>query len=142
MRRVKLAKQRDARPDRQLEARAPAEDFGDGYAIGTSSDEGTTWQALMTYADVHAINPCLKAYCQEICAMEVAVSLWTADVCAADPPMSTGTGGSGGASGPAGKPPSSSNGGCAVAGPVGPHLDLALLLWLGIAGRRPRRRTS
>src|SRR5207247_9863275 len=72
---------------------AAADNFGDGYAIGTSSDEGTTWQALMTFADVNAINPCLKAACQDVCAAEVGLSLWTADVCAADPPGSAGTDG-------------------------------------------------
>ena len=54
-----------------------ADNFGDGYALGTSTDEGTTWQALMTYADVKAINPCLKAHCQTTCEAEVEVSLWT-----------------------------------------------------------------
>ena len=75
-----------------------ADNFGDGYALGTSTDEGTTWQALMTYADVKAINPCLKAYCQTTCEAEVMVSLWTEDVCTADAPRrarrgSSGTGG-------------------------------------------------
>jgi hypothetical protein len=50
---------------------AAADNFGDGYAIGTSDDEGTTWQALMSYADVKAINPCLKAQCQMTCDAEV-----------------------------------------------------------------------
>ncbi len=72
---------------------AAADNFGDGYALGTSADEGTTWQALMTYADVKAINPCLKAHCQTTCEAEVMVSLWTADVCAADAPSFDGRGG-------------------------------------------------
>jgi len=79
-----------------------ADNFGDGYAIGTSGDEGTTWQALMTYDDVKAINPCLKSYCQDVCAMEVGLSLWPADVCSADPPVSTGTAGTGGTGGTGG----------------------------------------
>jgi hypothetical protein len=142
-----------------------ADNFGDGYAIGTSADEGTTWQALMTYADVKAINPCLKTTCQDICQMEVGVSLWTADVCSADPPVSTGTAGSGGSSGAAGtmgtggtggagtmgtggtsgtggKPPAS-NHGCALAGTraAGPALSLAMLLLIACSRRpRPHRR--
>ena len=74
-----------------------ADNFGDGYALGTSTDEGTTWQALMTYADVKAINPCLKAACQTSCEAQVSVSLWTEDVCTTDAP--TGAGGSSGAGG-------------------------------------------
>jgi hypothetical protein len=82
---------------------AATDNFGDGYAIGTSSDEGTTWQGLMSYSDVKAINPCIKAQCQDSCAVQVCLSLWTADVCSADVPTSTGTAGSGGATGGAGR---------------------------------------
>ena len=141
-------------------AYAAADNFGDGYAIGTSADEGTTWQPLMTYADIKAINPCLKTVCQDICSMEVGVSLWTADTCSADAPGSTGTAGSGGAGGNVGmggggsggtsgvggtvggKPPSS-HGGCAVGGRAA--LDAsgasAAILLLVLAARRRRRPT-
>jgi hypothetical protein len=91
-----------------------ADNFGDGYALGTSTDEGTTWQALMNYADVKAINPCLKAYCQTTCEAEVMVSLWSEDVCTADAPGSTGAAGSGGSGGAAG-----SGGGAGSGGPGG-----------------------
>jgi hypothetical protein len=130
-----------------------ADNFGDGYALGTSTDEGTTWHALMTYADVKAISPCLKTYCQTTCEAEVMVSLWTADVCTADAPVSTGaagiggTGGaagsggragSGGAGGSGGIPPvSMKHGGCAIA--PGPAETSALgltVLWLTAARRR------
>ena len=50
---------------------AATDNFGDGYALGTSVDEGTTWRAMMSYADVKAINPCLKAQCQATCDAEV-----------------------------------------------------------------------
>ena len=50
---------------------AATDNFGDGYALGTSADEGTTWRPLMPYADVKAINPCLKAQCQATCQAEV-----------------------------------------------------------------------
>jgi hypothetical protein len=116
---------------------AAADNFGDGYAIGTSTDEGSTWKALMTFSDVKAINPCLKSYCQSICEMEVGLSLWTEDVCTADAPVGSGTAGSGGGGagsggtagsagstgaagagtgGTGGKPPSSGHNGCAMAG--------------------------
>jgi len=142
---------------------AAADNFGDGYALGTSGDEGTTWQALMTYADVKAINPCLKAACQATCDAEVSVSLWTADVCSADAPVSTGTAGTGGsgqggrggssgsagttgsagasgAGGTGGTAPPKHGGGCAVA-PVAPGAACLLtLLALGVATARRRRR--
>ncbi|HVY37645.1 MAG TPA: hypothetical protein VHM31_06910, partial [Polyangia bacterium] len=75
---------------------AAADNFGDGYAIGTSSDEGTTWQGLITYADVTAIAPCLKAACQAICDNEVSMGVWAADVCSADPPAGAAGGGTAG----------------------------------------------
>jgi hypothetical protein len=109
---------------------AATDNFGDGYALGTSADEGTTWTAKMAYADVKAINPCIKAQCQVSCATQVGLSLWPAEVCAADPPVSTGTGGSGGGvggggggggtfggGGTGGRPPQSKSGGCAIARP-------------------------
>src|SRR6185503_6760505 len=80
---------------------AATDNFGDGYALGTSADEGTTWTALMTYADVKAINPCLKTACQASCQTQVDLSLWPDTVCTADPPA-TGTGGGGGAGGTGG----------------------------------------
>jgi MYXO-CTERM domain-containing protein len=139
---------------------AAADNFGDGYAIGTSSDEGTTWTALMTYAEVKAISACLKASCQMTCAAEVGLSLWTADVCAADPPA-TGTGGVGGSSGLAGQgggggsggttgrggagaQPPPKHGGCAVGGATDAApavLPLVLLLLALAVGARRRRRS-
>jgi hypothetical protein len=144
---------------------AATDNFGDGYAIGTSADEGTTWQALMTYADVKAITPCLKTFCQDVCNMEVSVSLWSADVCAADPPGTTGaagtggggaagmagqggtgtggTGGMAGAGGSTGGKPPAKHSGCAVAGAdVGAVVDprlLAILLLTALFRRRAAR---
>ena len=137
-----------------------ADNFGDGYALGTSTDEGTTWQALMTYAEVKAINPCLKAYCQTTCEAEVMVSLWTEDVCSADVPGSTGAGGTGGAgggtggggragsggaggAGAGGTTPPAKHGGCDVAAAPGATSALWLaLVWLAAARRRRATPTS
>jgi len=136
---------------------AAADNFGDGYAIGTSADEGTTWQGLITYADVKAIDPCLKAACQAVCDNEVSMSVWAADVCSADaPPGATGgaggqagggTPGMAGAGGPAGghgggaQP--ASHDGCAVAGAArngSGRLFSSLLVFCGCLGARFRRR--
>jgi len=129
---------------------AAADNFGDGFAIGTSTDEGTTWQSFMSYSDVKAINPCLKAACQEVCGMEVGMTVWPADVCSADPPGSTGTAGSGGGTGGAagssgvggtgGTHPPPKHGGCDVAGSAGARSAVVLLLLVIAAARRGRRR--
>ena len=135
---------------------AATDNFGDGYALGTSVDEGTTWRAMMSYADVKAINPCLKAQCQTTCDAEVMLSLWPAEVCSADPPPgSTGTGG-GGAGGGAGgtiggggaggsgtggpPPPPPKKGGCDIAATPGTPLPGLVLLGLLLvqAWRRSR----
>jgi hypothetical protein len=103
---------------------AATNNFGDGYAIGTSVDEGATWQPLMTYADVNAINPCIKAQCQGICDLQVQLSIWPAEVCSADPPPP--------------RPPGS-GGCCDVAGSRGAASGLPALLLLVLAARRRRR---
>ena len=74
---------------------AATDNFADGYAVGVSTDEGSTWSPLLSYQDVRAIVPCLKAACQTTCDAEVQLALWSKDVCSADPPPIAG--GAGGA---------------------------------------------
>jgi hypothetical protein len=125
---------------------AAANEFSDGYALGVSTDDGLTWQSVMSYDHVSAILGCVKAACQMTCANEVGVNLWDMSICSADPPdggadAATGGGGSGGAGGHGGQTHSSS--GCAIVpGDAGgwllPSAGLAALaLWF--ARRRPRR---
>jgi hypothetical protein len=83
---------------------------GERFAVGTSTDEGTTWQPLMRYDQVTAIDSCVKAACQEVCQTEVDLGLWDQAVCAASAParpdgsapVDSGAGGGGGAPGDAG----------------------------------------
>ena len=132
-----------------------ADNFGDGYALGTSTDEGTTWQALMTYAEVKAINPCLKVACQTSCENQVSVSLWTDDVCTADAPTgaggSSGTGGAGtgsgghagggaGGGGAGGTTPPKKSGGCAIADARPDDAAVFALVVLGLLAVRRRAR--
>jgi MYXO-CTERM domain-containing protein len=109
----------------------------DGYAIGVSMDEGTTWRGLMSYADISAIVPCLKAACQNLCSTEVGLQLFSSGVCTADAPTSSGSadagtppdggagaGGAGGASpgpgaGATGGGAATTGGGGATAGSAG-----------------------
>jgi hypothetical protein len=121
---------------------AATDNFGNGYAVGASTNEGDTWQALMSYSDVKGIIPCLKSACQVTCSAEVTAGLWTDAVCSADLPAGSGgaggvagagTGGGGGASsgvgghGGGGAPASSGGGGCSAAGGGD---DALPLLWL------------
>jgi hypothetical protein len=79
---------------------AATNNFGDGYAIGTSADEGTTWKPLFAYADVQYVAPCLAATCATICENEASLSVWPDAVCSATP--DAGAGGGGGTTGGSG----------------------------------------
>ena len=43
---------------------AAADNFSDGYALGVSTDDGATWQSVMSYDHVAAILGCVKQACQ------------------------------------------------------------------------------
>jgi len=78
---------------------AAADNFADGFALGTSADDGETWQALFRYNQVHGILPCLAGRCRPECQAMVDIGLWPQAVCGA---AVTGDGGAGGASPPPG----------------------------------------
>jgi hypothetical protein len=83
---------------------AATENFGDGYALGVSSDEGTTWRGVMSYDQIPAIVACLRgnAQCQASCEGLAGLGpmspgmIWEEAVCTANPPPVTGSGGGGG----------------------------------------------
>jgi hypothetical protein len=75
---------------------AATDNFAEGYAIGVSKDEGSSWTPLLAYEDVRGVVPCVKAACQSTCDAEVQLTLWSADVCTADVSPSS-EGGQGGA---------------------------------------------
>jgi hypothetical protein len=136
---------------------AATDNFGDGYAIGTSADEGDTWQAVLQYDQVRAILPCLKSRCQATCQTEVDLDLWPQEVCTASAPgMMMGTGGSSGAAGIGGaggrggsggsRPaPPPSDGGCNVSPRFDHehvHVEVLVLVVGSLTSRRCRRRSS
>ena len=106
---------------------AATDNFGDGYALGTSNDEGTTWRGAMSYGQIQAIIPCLRgdAQCQASCEALAGQgttspgTIWEESVCSADPPVT---------------PPASPGGdgcGCTIARQdAGPVLVLAFVLVL------------
>jgi hypothetical protein len=132
---------------------AAADNFGNGYALGVSSDEGDTWHASMSYGQVEAILPCLKSACQTTCAAEVTAGLWTDAVCSADVLPATG-GPDAGAPGDAAADATIDGGGrtdtggssgggcgCGLGGAAGTGgASAALLLWLLVTARRRRCR--
>jgi MYXO-CTERM domain-containing protein len=65
-----------------------ADDVADGYAVGTSVDEGGSWQALMSYDQVAAIQACAKVTCQDDCLNRAAAGQWDDSFCAATAPAS------------------------------------------------------
>jgi len=99
---------------------AATNDTADGYALGVSADEGTTWNKVVSFGDVQAIVACLRANptCQMTCAALAGVGvgspgmIWEPTVCSANPPVSGGGGAGGGAGGSGG----STVGGAGVGG--------------------------
>jgi hypothetical protein len=89
---------------------AVADNVADGYAIGTSSDEGMTWQPIMRYDQIAAIDTCVMQLCQDDCLMRADTGQWDQSFCSATPPVG-GAGGGNGGSGAGG-----SNGGSAGRG--------------------------
>jgi hypothetical protein len=105
---------------------AATDNFGNGYALGTSSDEGDTWTAVMSYGEIAGIISCLKSACQTTCEAEVALGLWSDATCSADLPGSTpdggaGAGGRGGADAAATGGDDGGRGGAGVSGDAGGH---------------------
>ena len=135
---------------------AATDNFVDGYAIGTSTDDGTTWRPLLRYDQVQAIPACLRAACQTDC-QTLAPLLWPPEICSADAPPPApssdgGTGGGGGAvepdgsGGVGGRPASvrAGGGGCrcdvaAASGDAATRWGSLALVVLGAQAVRRRR---
>jgi hypothetical protein len=147
---------------------AATDNFGDGYALGVSTDEGASFQPVMRFDQIGSIMACLRAnaQCQASCEALAGNGLgspgmiWDEAVCKAGTGMPSGAGGSApagsggvgggaagagaaGSGGSAGGTHHSSGGGCSLA--PGPHdADLGglvvavALLALGRRRFRPR----
>ena len=53
------------------------------WAIETSPDEGMTWQPLMAYPDIQAIQSCVMAVCQDDCEYRAGMDQWPESMCSA-----------------------------------------------------------
>jgi hypothetical protein len=128
--------------------------YSDGWALATSTDEGTTIHPLATYGQVRGVKACAQAICASSCTFEVMALVWTGDVCTgalvdggALPPGPSPPSCAMDASTDAPAPPASSGCRCAAAGSgrrgdgLGPDpTSLALLaLWGGMTFLRGRR---
>jgi photosystem II stability/assembly factor-like uncharacterized protein len=129
-----------------------ADNQADGYAVGTSTDQGKTWTPLMAYEDIQAIQTCLMAACQTDCLTRAGAGQWLPDICSATlapPPADASTdarpGGDKVDAGAAGRGGTSSGGcHCAASGAETPGPwslgGLGIPLALGWRRRRCRRR--
>ena len=60
--------------------------YSDGWALATSTDEGQTLTALMSYDQVSRIEPCVQAVCADNCETVEGQGVWTPDVCTGGAP--------------------------------------------------------
>jgi hypothetical protein len=106
---------------------------GAPFAIGTSIDQGSSWQPLMRYTDVHAIAACAQVACEDACLLQASRKLWSMQVCLPEASRD----GSTDDIGSRGDKDKQSGCGCALSGRPSPLL-LALLVPLAIRGIRRR----
>jgi MYXO-CTERM domain-containing protein len=115
--------------------------YSDGWALATSTDEGLTVTAVMSYDQVVGIKPCVQQLCLDTCNYEEMQALWNTSVCAArDGGLGDGgpgpTGTSGCHCGAAGGAPPVSG------GLAGMSLAVAVAITRRRRRRDPRRRAS
>jgi len=143
---------------------AATDNFGDGYALGASADEGATWQPVVRFDQIGSIMACVRtnAQCQASCQALAGMGLgspgaiWDGAVCGAGAAGQGGLGGGAGASGGAaeagrggtgGVTGSARGGGCSL-GPArsranrGAALLAAAMIAFGLSARRSRPRAS
>jgi hypothetical protein len=139
-----------------------ADNVADGYAVGTSVDEGHSWQPLMSYDQIAAIQSCVKTTCQDDCLMRASAGQWADDFCAATAPLphdagseppdagpttdaaphTDAAGGNTGSDASVPPPPKKSGCTCAAGTPVRPvalPIVAALIGVLAVRRRRPRK---
>ncbi len=50
-----------------------------------SADQGQSWQPLLSFDAIQAIDPCVKTLCQDDCQLRAGLGQWSSDVCDAVP---------------------------------------------------------
>ncbi len=118
------------------------ENYVDGWAIASSTDEGVTVTPVMSYDQVRGIKACAQQSCANTCNYEEMQAVWTPDVC-------TGALLDAGTVTPP-PPPAGSGCHCGAAGGDGPGdspllafaLACALAFWVKLMRRGSRRRAG
>jgi hypothetical protein len=118
------------------------ENYVDGWAIASSTDEGVTVTPVMSYDQVRGIKSCAQQSCANTCNYEEMQAVWTPDVC-------TGALLDAGTVTPP-PPPAGSGCHCGAAGVDGPGdsplmafaLACALVFWVKLMRRGSRRRAG
>jgi len=115
---------------------AAADNFVDGYALGASSDEGTTWEPVVRFDQIGSIMACLQtnAQCQASCealagkGLGSSGTIWDEAVCTGNPATTgaagssgSGTAGASGSAGAAGSDGGGAGNGGAAGGVSGDH---------------------
>jgi hypothetical protein len=107
---------------------AAADDLADGFALGSSEDDGDTWTPRLRFGDIGSIRACVRKECLDDCGRQMSIGLFPPAVCRGPDPAPTAA--PGGACASAGEPPAGP--------PLGPiMLVLALLI---VAWARTNRR--
>ncbi|MES1172053.1 MAG: sialidase family protein, partial [Bacteroidota bacterium] len=101
-------------------------DYGDGFALASSSDGGRTWRPRLRFRDISGVKDCVRTSCQQDCDFLAGLKLFPPETCNPPPPRSKGCG-------------------CALAAPddgaAGVALGAAALVaGIVLARRRARRR--
>lgn len=109
-----------------------ADNAGDGFALGVSTDEGMTFRPLMKYSDVSGVRPCALSECVASCRMIANLGVWPDTVCDAVAPQPSAS--------PAASPQSHSGGGCTLAGARTATSAWLLGLWAALVIRSRARR--
>jgi MYXO-CTERM domain-containing protein len=99
------------------------ENYVDGWALASSSDEGATVTPLMSYDQVRGIKSCAQQTCASTCNYEEMQAVWDTDVCTGAL-LDAGT---------VAPPPSPKSGcHCGAAGEESPGIASLLILGLGL----------
>jgi hypothetical protein len=98
---------------------AAADDLADGFALGSSEDDGDTWRPRLRFADVQAIRACVREACLEDCGRQMSIGLFAPSVCRA-PVVAEGE----------------ERGACSIAAREPPPVVAALVLLVGAWRRR------
>jgi hypothetical protein len=60
---------------------AAADNFADGFAVGRSTDEGSSWQRVLSYDGVTEVLSCVSNFCRDGCEMLARGGIFNSSTC-------------------------------------------------------------